>query len=169
MRKQYRWRGDHYEWRLEALGEGRYRLENGDEIEEWLAEALAPGVWLIQKGEILRRVHVYARGDECWVWVAGRVYPLSIARQRQLASAPTLDESGILPAEMPCQIVQLMVSVGDVVGEGTPLLLMEAMKMELRLSAPGRGFVREWLVTEGEVVPRGGGLLIFETVGVNPD
>ena len=69
---------------------------------------------------------------------------------------------GSLRAEMPCQIVRILVTAGQSVEKGETLLQMEAMKMDLKLTAPSRGSIREWLVEEGQVVQKGQELLRFD-------
>ncbi|WP_116124327.1 acetyl-CoA carboxylase biotin carboxyl carrier protein subunit [Lewinella sp. IMCC34183] len=57
-------------------------------------------------------------------------------------------------APMPGLILQLMVAEGDEVEAGTPLLVLEAMKMENVIKAEGSGTVKTVHVTEGEAVDK---------------
>ncbi len=72
------------------------------------------------------------------------------ARRRASGSA-----AGGLKAQMPGQVMQMMVQEGDRVEQGQPLLLLEAMKMEIRVAAPVDGIVTRILVEPGETVERG--------------
>jgi len=63
--------------------------------------------------------------------------------------------AGALTAPMPGRIVALLVEPGDHVAQGTPLLVMEAMKMEHTLTAPHDGVVNAFLVQPGELVADG--------------
>lgn len=67
-----------------------------------------------------------------------------------------------LLAPMPGLITRVLVSEGDVVGPGTPLLVMEAMKMENELRSPGAGKVSKIRVRQGEAVEVGSLLIAFE-------
>jgi oxaloacetate decarboxylase alpha subunit len=49
-------------------------------------------------------------------------------------------------------IVRLIAKVGDSVAEGDPLLIVEAMKMETAVSAPGAGTLTAIHVKPGDVV-----------------
>ena len=70
-------------------------------------------------------------------------------------------EGGRLTAPMPGKIVQLMVSEGAHVDKGTPLLIMEAMKMEHTISAPAKGTVQALNYAVGDQVLEGAQLLSF--------
>jgi 3-methylcrotonyl-CoA carboxylase alpha subunit len=70
-------------------------------------------------------------------------------------------EGGRLTAPMPGKIVQLMVAEGASVEKGTPLLIMEAMKMEHTISAPANGKVEALNYAVGDQVAEGAQLLSF--------
>ena len=67
-----------------------------------------------------------------------------------------------LRAPMPGRVVALLVKPGDRVGRGTPLLALEAMKMEHVLTAPADGVVAEICAHEGAQVAEGVTLVEFE-------
>jgi len=74
-------------------------------------------------------------------------------------------EGGRLTAPMPGKIVALLVEPGSVVERGTPLVIMEAMKMEHTISAPRDGVVAEIHFAVGAVVNEGAELLAFAVDG----
>jgi acetyl-CoA/propionyl-CoA carboxylase biotin carboxyl carrier protein len=59
---------------------------------------------------------------------------------------------GAVTAPMPGTVTVVQASVGDQVEAGTPLLVVEAMKMEHVLTAPIAGTVTELGVTAGQSV-----------------
>lgn len=63
------------------------------------------------------------------------------------------------PAPMPGLIRQIMVKAGERVAEGQALLVMEAMKLQITLSAGGDAKVDELLVSEGDLVTEGADLV----------
>jgi 3-methylcrotonyl-CoA carboxylase alpha subunit len=67
-----------------------------------------------------------------------------------------------LTAPMPGRIVAQLVAIGERVEQGTPLLVMEAMKMEHALCAPALGAVLRFLAEVGEQVAEGAQLIEFE-------
>ena len=62
-------------------------------------------------------------------------------------------------APMPGLIRQILVKVGEAVTRGTPLLVMEAMKLQTTLSAGGDGVVEVIRVKEGDLVTDGAELI----------
>jgi biotin carboxyl carrier protein len=57
---------------------------------------------------------------------------------------------------------EVLVAEGDTVQRGQTLVILEAMKMEIRVAAPGDGQVRRLLVRQGDVVERGQRLVEIE-------
>jgi acetyl-CoA/propionyl-CoA carboxylase biotin carboxyl carrier protein len=62
--------------------------------------------------------------------------------------------SGRLTAPMPGQVRTVNVTVGEAVTKGQTLLVLEAMKMEIRIQAPSDGVVERLAVEQGETVER---------------
>jgi 3-methylcrotonyl-CoA carboxylase alpha subunit len=65
-------------------------------------------------------------------------------------------------APMPGTILALIAKPGEVLEEGAPMLIMEAMKMEHTLRFPARGRVARYLCAVGDFVAEGGALAEFE-------
>jgi biotin carboxyl carrier protein len=57
--------------------------------------------------------------------------------------------------EVAGRVCALVANVGDQIGEGDDIILVEAMKMELPVSAPGGGTVKTILVKIDDVVAEG--------------
>ena len=72
---------------------------------------------------------------------------------------PRALEPGHVFSSMPGNVVKVLVSEGDSVEVGDPVLVIEAMKMENEISAPVAGTVVGILVAEGEAVKPGEMLL----------
>lgn len=62
---------------------------------------------------------------------------------------------GELVSKMPGKVLQLLVAPGTAVTVGTPLLILEAMKMEHQVTAPADGVLNGYPVSEGERVMPG--------------
>ncbi|MCZ2809950.1 acetyl/propionyl/methylcrotonyl-CoA carboxylase subunit alpha [Modestobacter sp. VKM Ac-2979] len=87
------------------------------------------------------------------VWLAGDGHAVGLREHERLATAGTAAGSdGAVTAPMPGTVTVVQVSLGDQVEAGTPLLVVEAMKMEHVLTAPLAGTVTELPVTAGQSV-----------------
>jgi len=62
------------------------------------------------------------------------------------------EDEGKVTVSMPGRVVKLLVSEGDSVEEGQPVLIVEAMKMENEVKAGRSGSVERIAVSEGESV-----------------
>ena len=72
-------------------------------------------------------------------------------------------------APLQSQVVEVCVSVGDVVRAGDPLVIVEAMKMEHELRAVADGHVTELCCAVGDVVQEGDALLVLAPVVTTPE
>ena len=61
-------------------------------------------------------------------------------------------EAKVVKAPMPGKINAVLVEPGQKVTKGTPLVIMEAMKMETKVEAAVDGVVDEVVVTNGDIV-----------------
>jgi len=79
------------------------------------------------------------------------------------ATAPAGGASvaGAVTAQIAGRIITVKVKVGDTVARGDVLLLLEAMKMENEVKAPADGTVKQVLVTDGQRVAEGEGLIVL--------
>jgi acetyl-CoA carboxylase biotin carboxyl carrier protein len=57
--------------------------------------------------------------------------------------------------EITGNVWKIVAKVGDAMEEDVPILILESMKMEIPVSAPEAGTLREILVAEGDVVSEG--------------
>lgn len=71
-------------------------------------------------------------------------------------------EVGRLVAPMPGLVTQVLVAAGDAVAKGARLLTLEAMKMEIAISAPRDGVVARVDYVVGDLVAEGAELLKLE-------
>ena len=64
-------------------------------------------------------------------------------------------------APIPARVTRVLVSPGDTVAKGAALLVLEAMKTEITLSAPADGVVESVRAAVGEMVEEGVPLVTF--------
>ncbi|MGA9265342.1 MAG: biotin/lipoyl-containing protein, partial [Rhodomicrobium sp.] len=79
------------------------------------------------------------------------------------AIAPDLEIGAVAP--MPGAVIAVLAKPGELLDEGAPMLILEAMKMEHTLRAPTRGRVTRYLCAVGDLVAEGAMLAEFEAEG----
>ncbi len=105
------------------------------------------------------------------VEIGGRVYEAAItpSRGREGFSDPAAGKTPPDPASgsiaikapMPGRVVRVLVAVGDRVTARQGVVVVEAMKMENELRAPGDGIVKEVAARPGAIVERGAVLVVI--------
>ena len=65
-------------------------------------------------------------------------------------------------AEMVANVWKVVVTAGDTIQEGDPLVILESMKMEIPVESPAAGTVKEIHVEEGGVVQEGDVIAVVE-------
>ena len=114
-----------------------------------------------QLGDHRIRAAVVIDAERRHVFLDGQTWPLT--RLDNLFVGGDGEEArGGLRAPMPGKIVALLAAVGATVQKGAPLLVMEAMKMEHTITAPGNGTVTSFRCAPGEQVADGDELVEFE-------
>jgi 3-methylcrotonyl-CoA carboxylase alpha subunit len=110
------------------------------------------------KGKVVRvaeNFHVFHAGQH---WQLTWHDPIAHAGEAET-------EGGRLTAPMPGKIVALLVKKDELVQQGAPLLIMEAMKMEHTIHAPANGKVEDLFYAVGDQVLEGAQLLAFNATG----
>ena len=101
----------------------------------------------------LHTVPYVIRGSVVYFLFEGETYVADVADKGARAKARHRDHSTEAP--MPGVVLKILVKAGDVVGKGTPLLILEAMKMEHQIVAGHEGKILSVNCTEGELVQPG--------------
>jgi 3-methylcrotonyl-CoA carboxylase alpha subunit len=103
---------------------------------------------------------VVHHGNDLVVVIQGRSHRLTLHDPLTHVGGQE-DETGRLTAPMPGKIVAVLVEPGARIAKGTPLVIMEAMKMEHTITAPRDGVVAGIHYGVGAVVNEGAELLAF--------
>lgn len=102
-----------------------------------------------------KRVTTYVSSENAkrWVTVSGQTFVLikSLAARRRGTGH---DHASELAAPMPGQVRSVNVSEGEAVAKGQTLLVLEAMKMEIRVQASQDGVIKKLFVSQGQTVER---------------
>ncbi|MFC4048214.1 acetyl/propionyl/methylcrotonyl-CoA carboxylase subunit alpha [Actinomadura syzygii] len=100
-----------------------------------------------------------AGGDE--VYVDSRLGPVALTAVPRFTDPSARIAPGALLAPMPGTVVRVETEPGADVAEGRTLVVLEAMKMEHRVTAPAAGTVAELNVTAGQQVESGAVLAVL--------
>lgn len=152
MRYRFQWGQEVYEISIERHGDGYLAKVNGVPFELNILDAQPGQLSLMLEG---RPVTLYwaEQAGKHWVSMDGCTYLLEkpALRKRQGVDGESV---GSLRAPMPAQVRDIYVAEGMPVEKGETLLLLEAMKMEIRVQAQKSGLVARLNVQVGESVIR---------------
>ena len=164
MKLVYR-RGDvAHEVELEDLAPGAARVESGSVSGEFRVVPLGPGRFRMTDGRRTWQVCVDHEGARRHVTVEG-VGEARFEREVKGRRSARDTHPGDLSSPMPGTVVKVLAAVGDVVAKGQKLLVVEAMKMEIQVSAPTAGRVKAIHAAEGDPCDAGQVLAEVEPSG----
>jgi len=158
--------GDLHTLTLTPQGEG-WLAETADAKASVTVLAEEPGVIILRLGDRMSgrvcRVDWAEDGARLWLASAGQVYlleppPAAAPRRPRGAAGKDLPGSqaaeATLRAPMPAQVRAIQAQPGEACQKGQTLVVLEAMKMEIRLQAQSTGLVERVLVAVGQQVNR---------------
>ncbi len=100
-------------------------------------------------------------GNSIHLFSRGQGFILAVVDPLATRSAEDGEESSLL-SPMPGLLITLLVQPGEQVEKGTPLLVLEAMKMEYTIKAPASGVVESYAYGVGDRVSEGVQLVHFQ-------
>lgn len=130
-----------------------YRATVGDKTVDVEIVRVKDGVLeLLIDGE---RVTAYVSSDGAkrWVTVNGQTLVLTKSSGARRKGSGH-DQGSALAAPMPGLVRSVAVAEGEAVMKSQTLLVLEAMKMEIRIQAPRDGLVKKLSVKQGQTVER---------------
>lgn len=92
--------------------------------------------------------------DKRWVTIDGQTFVLTKSTGARRRGQAGQHAAGALTAPMPGQVRAVNVREGDPVTKGQTLVVLEAMKMEIRIHAPQDGVVKKLFVQTAQTVER---------------
>lgn len=102
-------------------------------------------------------VAVAGTAPAVWASAGGRTYDLDIDPSVRARAAKA--SGGEMTPPMPATVVKVLVAPGDGVEAGAPVVILEAMKMELTIRASHAGTVRAVRCAAGDLVRPGTALV----------
>jgi len=161
--------GSHEPITVEVQRNGaRFTARIEDQSIEGILESAPGGGHLLRIGNRSFSCFVSRKNGQIEVWIDGATYRFELlgAKSRK-ASAAAGPISHKITAPMPGTVLRIHLKQGDAFTAHQPLIIMESMKMELTLSAPHGGRVRQVLCVAGELAPMGKVLMKLEPEETN--
>lgn len=153
MRYRYQSGGQVNEVILERQGE-QYTARIGDQVCPFRVLDIQPGeLNLLIEGRPVR-LYWAIDGHNKWISLDGCTYLLERPAPQSARRATEKPGEAAVRAPMPSRVRSIEVQPGDQVQKGQTLLLLEAMKMEIRIQAPASGQVSKVLAEVGQTVNR---------------
>jgi acetyl/propionyl-CoA carboxylase alpha subunit len=133
----------------------------------WAASPAGPGTWSVdlEVAGVRRRFEVHRVGEVHHVDGPLGHAELREPRFPEPATGSAAAAPGSLASPLPGIVRRVAVRPGEPVAAGALLVVVEAMKLEHRISAPAAGRVRELLVAEGQEVDAGTPVAVLEEDG----
>jgi 3-methylcrotonyl-CoA carboxylase alpha subunit len=162
------------DWRACRLGETILKLVDGDEIHVIRVQQKEQ-IWQITVGDYSDKYDViyvsdtelrirnqnrifslscHRKGDQIWVGYNHQLYVLNLLDPKHHHGHEG-EGQGHLNAPMPGRIISVLAAAGQEVDLGSPLLILEAMKMEHTIRSPYKGVVESIFFSSGDFVEEG--------------
>ena len=163
-------------WRMNGEGHADLHLRDAEAVTVLRAHPVPggmrlhlPGGTVLAQAEpegvrvdgVVHRLRVVRHGDALVVIRGGRNHVLHPV-DPLLPPASAAAGGGKVVSPIPGRVARILVAPGDVVARGAALLVIEAMKMELTLTAPADGTVAAVRATLDEMVQESVELVTFE-------
>jgi biotin carboxyl carrier protein len=116
------------------------------------------GELIVRRGDRVERMFAVVSGGKTWVFHDGVTHEIA----EETGRGRPVQVHGSVSAPMPATVTAVKVAPGDVVKHGDVLIVLEAMKMELPIRAPGDGTVAAVHCRAGELVQPDVSLIDFE-------
>lgn len=143
----------------EVTIDGKAHLVDSCRIDNSMVRSIILGGLSYETGTVIE-------GDRFDVHVFGEIIPVEVQDElwarASAGKAERKVEGEVISAPIPGTVVALKVEAGQAVTPGTPIIIVEAMKMQNELTAHGAGVVSEIKVKPGDTVTQGQALVVIK-------
>ncbi len=139
--------------KIHPIAEGSFRLDAQGGVVSVTAREDRDRLHLCVDG-FAREVGILRRGEELAVIVEGRNHSFVVIDPLK-PPATAADPEQQLRTPLPARVTRVLVTEGEKVKKGEPLVILEVMKMEVAMTAPRDGQIESILCKEGEWMAEG--------------
>ena len=165
MKYSYTYNNEIYTVDIEQDRDGTYSATIGDHSYTVSMKSGNDSGFILTLNNVQSHIYTASEDDNRYLYVDGQNYALTVENERSSRRRSSGGQAGSLTAQMPGQVTEVHVNEGDQVESGQTLVILEAMKMEIRITTPTDGTVKQILVSKGDVVKRG--QLLVELLSVD--
>ena len=137
---------------------------NGEAVDADLVTLNQVGLYLLRGDGRTLEMHMQALGRKAYqILMNGKNVIAQVERAgKRIRGQAEVQPAGDLKAPMPGMIVQVLAQPGQMVAEGDTLVIMESMKMQMRIRAPFAGKVLKTPAEGMSQVEKGAVLVVIE-------
>ena len=144
--------------RAHLRADGTFRLDLSQGAATVIVTELDGGMLMVRLDGTGTRLRAATHGDLVWVFHDGAAHELLFLDPLAVAGGADTGGGRVL-APMPGRVLEVLVGPGDSVTRGAVLLVLEAMKVQMRLTAPADGVVAALHCRAGDLVEDGSELV----------
>ncbi len=117
--------------------------------------ALSPQSFNVKQSLKLKKIHAVVHGDSVYVQLHGRASRIDRIDPARTQAGTAANGGGVCLAPMPGVVVSWLTLPGQLVKTGTPLLVIESMKLQMTIEATQDGVLQDLPFSEGQTFQRG--------------
>ncbi len=152
MRKHIFVNGKEFEIEIKNEGKRNIFINKNRKIQAELIDKKIEGKFFaIINNECVEFLFLRKGTNKLLIIFDGKEYEVEIGEKKHFEEKIT---DNFIYAPMPGIVTEIKVKIGEKVNKGTPLLIMESMKMQIEISAPFDGEVEEIYIKENSPIKK---------------
>ena len=148
------------EFYLVEIDGDHIQVNGEDSVPSALTALNEQGLFKFQQNGHQQEIHIQRQSQQQFhVTIGGHHITVEVERERSNGhggkTRPLEQQAGQVHAPMHAAVISVLVTPGDQVEEGQALMVLEAMKMQMKINSPCAAAVREILCQPGDRVEKG--------------